>query len=309
MKISRYDLDRFDPSVLSALTEGSFFASSGFLGLWESIGGHPVVWSAELGGETLAVAPGIEFGMRPVKRFQAMPDGCYGQIYFAGSITPDEREKIAGLFSEVLVQAEYVKLFLFDYYKTFAQTLDMEVQLCTTQLVDISVSDWAPPDKKLRSEIRKAEREGTKVVPFDTSVHMNRFLELMKQTEERHQRKPKYPTEFFQALAELASKDPRVVWTWCEYEENAVSSHINFIEKDMVLNWQVYFDKSYSFLKPNQQMLYSLAHEAAESGLKYLNLGASPPDAESLSSYKDKWGARTYQYNCYSTLKLLGRLV
>jgi lipid II:glycine glycyltransferase (peptidoglycan interpeptide bridge formation enzyme) len=247
--------------------------------------------------------------MRPVKRFQAMPDGCYGQVYFADSITSDERETIAGLFSEVLLQADYVKLFLFDYYKSFVPTPDMEVQLCTTQLVDLAEPDWAPPDKKLRSEIRKAEREGTKVVPFDASAHMNSFLELMKLTEERHQRKPKYPPEFFQALADLSSNDPRVIWTWCEHEGNAVSSHINFIERDMVLNWQVYFDKSYSFLKANQLMLYSLARRTAERGLKYLNLGASPPDADSLSSYKDKWGARTYEYNCYSTRKLLGRLV
>ena len=295
MKISRYHWNDLEPSALQALIGDSLFASAGFMRLWETVGGRPVAWVGESEGEITAVLPGIEFGREPLLRFQAMPDGCYGQIFFKSSVPPDDRARTAGLFSEVLCQIGYVKLFLYDYHNTFTPALDMEVVACSTQLVDISAADWLPPDKKLQSEIRKSEREGVAVEAFDSTRHMTRFLELMRLTENRHKRKPKYPPEFFHALAELSQIERRIIWTWCEHEGHAVSSHINLIEDEMVLNWQVYYDKTYSFLKSNQFMLHALARQTASRGVKTLNLGASPSDADSLSSYKEKWGSRTYR--------------
>ncbi len=309
MKLSRYQLEHFDHSIYSSFTDTSFFASAGFLRLWQSIGGRPVVWAAEAESKYIGLLPGIEFGKGPVRRFQAMPDGCYGRIYFSAETPEDERQKIAELFSEVLVEAGYAKLFLFDFHGTFVPGADMQTERCSTQLVDISGRDWQPPDKKLQSEIRKSEREGVVIENFDRDRHMPGFLDLMQRTEERHGRGPKYPPEFFKALSDLAAEDPRVIWTWCEHEGEAVSSHISFVDGTMVLNWQVYFDKKFSFLKANQLMLYSLAREMAAKGITTLNLGASPPEADSLSSYKEKWGAQIFKYPCYSRSNLLGRLV
>ncbi|MCK4462016.1 MAG: GNAT family N-acetyltransferase, partial [candidate division Zixibacteria bacterium] len=162
---------------------------------------------------------------------------------------------------------------------------------------------------KLQSEIRKAERAGAKIERLDAVAHMESFLQLMQATEQRHGRRPRYPPQFFSALAELAAEDDRVVWYWCEHEGRPVVSHITFIEGDTALHWQVYYDKAFSFLKANQFMLWQLIGELRPRGVHRLSLGASPPGASGLIDYKAKWGGEEYAYNCYVHKSGLGRFL
>ena len=308
MKVRRCQISEIQSDKVDSLTKDSFFASKGFMDLWSSVGGKPVYWVAESGDLLRAIFPGVEFGRGPLKRFHSMPDGCYGRMFFSSGNDADNRA-IGRLVMREIGQAGYLKAHVYDFYNRLSGNSSFTTEKCETSIVDIAGSSWMPPDKKIQSEIRKAEKEGINVETFDLSRHMEKFLALMLSTEERHERKPKYSPAFFEGLARLAETDNRVVWQWCEHNGRAVSSHINFIEAPMALNWQVYFDKSSSFLKANQYLLYNFAKQATGAGVKRLNLGASPPDAEGLIQYKEKWGGRTYTYNCYRRLSRLGRML
>jgi len=308
MDILRYHLQEIDQDELLTLVGGSFFGSPGFMNLWQEVGGKPVVWAVRDGEELCAALPGVEFGRGVMRRFQAMPDGCYGRVFFASKNEADN-QAMGKLLIHELAKAGYTKSYIYDFYGTLPDHLDFKRHKCETSVVAISASDWMPPDKKVQSEIRKADREGVTVVPFDRHRHMDRFLALMRRTEKRHGRQVKYPGRFFEALALLAEQDNRVIWHWCEHEGRAVTSHINFLEEDMVLNWQVYYDKSFSFLKANQYLLYSVTQQMASLGRLRLNLGATPPDAASLAEYKRKWGGQPYTYHCHWRKSGLGRLL
>ena len=92
-------------------------------------------------------------------------------------------------------------------------------------------------------------------------------------------------------------------------QEGIDAAYNHGVEGDMVINWQVFFDKQFSFLKPNQYMLYYAARYHAEKGIRFLNLGASPEGAESLDSYKKKWGGNEHRYNCNIYSSTIGRLL
>lgn len=306
MKIARYQTDEIPSDKIEPLIKDSFFASAGFLDLWRQVGGRPVIWVASHGENIQAALPGLEFGRGPFRRFHALPDGCYGRM-FGVSENGADNEVVASLLTQEIARAGYVKANIFDFHSSLSNVIGFKTEEFTTWLVDIDNKDWLPPDKTLQSELRKAEREGVSFGPFDYERHFKRFIALMRQTEARHGRKPKYPPKFFAALARLAETDSRVVWWWCEHEGEAVSSHINIVEGSMVLNWQVYYDKAFSYLKANQHMLYQLAREQSTKGIRRLNLGASPPDAENLEEYKSKWGGRPYTYRCYFRRAGLGK--
>ncbi len=138
---------------------------------------------------------------------------------------------------------------------------------CETTLVDISDPEWVPPDEKLRSEIRKAEREGITMEPFEWGRHHEHFLRLMEATERRHGNPPRYPPEFFRRLADLAGRDDRVHWVWCEHEGKPACSHIYILEGGMLQVWQIYFDKAFSFLKPNQYISFAMCRRMAARGI------------------------------------------
>jgi len=307
MKTQRLTLEDLPENITTRLNTLSLFTSAGFAALWRAIDSVPVFWTVEKDNKILAVMPGVERGRGILRRFQSMPDGLYSRIMFAPDTGIDRREILRTLAAS-LVSAGYMKLYINDYYRLFEDRTGFNELVSKTTLVDISAADWRPPDKKVQSEIRKAGREGVVVDDFNFEKHFEKFIQLMRQTEQRHGRRPKYPARFFEALARLAREDKRIRWVMVERGNEAASSHIYFIDRDMVLNWQIYFNKKFSSLKPNQYILYTTARQLAAQGVKYLNLGATPGDASGLETYKDKWGGETYRYPCYRIKSFLGKL-
>jgi hypothetical protein len=308
MKTHRRLLSQIDRRAAERLTGDCFFASPGFADLWRAKGGRAVAWIAEDAGRPAAMLPGVEFGRGPLCRFQAMPDGCYGGIFFDEDSNLD-RERIARLLLDAVVRHGYMKTFLFDFYGTFPPDSRFESVLCATTLVDISDPRWLPPDKKLVSQIRKAEREGVQVEPFRWEKHKRDFLTLVRITETRHGGKPLYNAAFFKALADLAEEDGRIRWLWCEYDGRPVCSHIYFIENGVLQGWQKYLDKSFSFLKADQYVRLTMCQEIAQEGVGLLNLGATPRGAIGLAHYKRRWGGEPAYYNCLVLKRGLGRFV
>ncbi len=309
MNVARYVASDLSVDDIPQPPRDSLFSSPGFADLWRAVGGTPVYWVLEDDdGDLAGFLPGVEFGLRGLRRFQAMPDGCYGGLHLSpGKL--DEKQVICRRLLDAIAHAGYVKAFVTDFYADFDRYCDFHAEKLRTTLVDITDPGWQPPDKTLHQEIRKAEREGIAVGTFDAQNHMKSFLGLARETELRHGRKPRYPPRFYAALAELAARDDRVQWLWCEHDGRPAASHIFFMERDMIVNWQVYFDKAFSFLKPNQYILYMMAKKASQKGIRYLNLGSSPPDAAGLQTYKGKWGGKVHEYRCLYRKSRLGKLL
>jgi CelD/BcsL family acetyltransferase involved in cellulose biosynthesis len=306
-RVERLELAEFPASTLDGLAAKSFFASSAFAALWRAQGGTPVVWTVENRGQLVAVLPGVEFGHGRWARFHSMPDGCYGGCLFTTEGQGESR-RWAGHLLDALVRRAYLKTYLFDFYGRLPEDRRYTAVEETTTLVDIDET-WTPEDKKLLSQIRAAERQGIEVVPFDWEQDAEKFLALVHVTEKRHGAEPRYSRAFYEALADLAAVDPRVHWLWCEHDGRAACSHIYFREGGMLQGWQIFFDKQFSFLKPNQYMRFTMCRRMASQGVKILNLGATPKGAKGLVYYKRRWGGRPRAYRILVLKRGLGRLL
>lgn len=305
MIVNRYEFAEAPVELIERLAENYFFSSSGFAGLWRAMGGRPVYWIAEENGSPIAILPGVEFGKGIFRRFQAMPNGCYARVLFTDDYGLEGPVSTILLFTRIL-QENYLRVFISDFYRSFNITGGVEIKSHATHIVDISSRDWEPPDQKLRQQIHKAEREELVVEKFDNAKHIDGFLNLVKLHEKRRLTKSRYTPEFFEALAELSLVDTRIKWIWCESDHEPVSSHIFFREGDSLLHWQMYYDESKSHLQATKLIPYRAAKEATNEGIKHLNLGASPPHAEGAEFYKSKWGGEVVQYNCYEHKSFLG---
>jgi hypothetical protein len=298
----------FSAPVLDHLCGDSFFASGTFARLWETKGGCPVVYYLQDGSDIVAVLPGVEFGRFFLKRFMSMPDGCYGGVFCHPDHLPRKKQFIKILLDAVL-GAGYIRTFVFDFEGDIEQDSRFDEIKLETTLVDISNPDWLPPDKKLQSQIRKAEREGIVVQEMAWRQHGGRFMKLMELTEKRHHRRPTYSRDFFEQLSQVSENDPRLHWVWCEFKDQGVCSHIYIIEKGVLQGWQIYFDKEFSFLKPNQYIRFTTCRMMARRGIKWLNLGGTPETAPGLSYYKKRWGGETVKYRGLVNRQGLGRFI
>jgi len=308
MRAQPHALRDFGVAELDVFCAGRFFTSATFAELWAAKGGRPVIWTLTEGDRTVAILPGVEFGRAFLRRFMSMPDGCYGGVLCHPEHQADAPRLVAALTDAVL-QAGYMRTFIFDFDGHMGCDPRFEAIRLQTTLVDISNPDWLPPDKKLVSQIRKAEREGIVVGPMHWPEHGERFLALMHHTEKRHGKNPSFDRAFFERLAEAATVDDRLHWVWCEHEGQGVCSHIYIIEQGMLQGWQIYFDKAYSFLKPNQYIRFQTCRRMARRGICWLNLGGTPENAPGLSYYKKRWGGDLYSYRGLVNKQGLGRFL
>ncbi|MDZ4723678.1 MAG: GNAT family N-acetyltransferase [candidate division Zixibacteria bacterium] len=308
MKVIRRSFAELGASIVQRMTRRSLFGSPGFIQLWKTVGGTDYYWTVEADNDIVAILPVVEFGAGPFRRAQSLPDGCYS-TFFSEETNPN----IEALKAELLAAIErvgYARFYLNDYFRLF-QPIQKEWEVCqsSTLVADISSPTWAPPDTTLRSEIRKAERENVSVGIFEAERHLQPFLTLMNQTEQRHGRRPKYPEQFYRALANIATIDSRILWLYCEHEGEAIASQIFLIENEMALNWQNYLNKKHSSFKAGQYLTATAAVMLKKRGVTHLNFGSSPlAQSNDLQTYKKKWGGVEKTYPCYIRKSFLGRL-
>lgn len=302
----RQSLASFDADAYRAFVGGSMFAARDFVSLWSLQGGRPVVWSVQLDGAPAAILPGVEFGAGPLTRFMSLADGCYGGVFVAPGREAQAPALVARLVGAVRAHG-YARALLFDYDGHLGSPQGFRALALATTLVDISGGDWEPPDRKLLSQVRKAEREGITVRPFDWDRDQGEFLALVGSTAARQGRRPTYGAGFYEALAALARVDPRVHWVWCEHDGHGACSHIYLRERGNLQGWQIHYDKAYSFLKPNQYIRVTVCREMAAQGVTSLNLGGTPENAPGLRSYKQRWGGTVVGYRALECRSALGR--
>ena len=307
MQVRAHPAEELPPHLASHLHKETLLGSVPFAELWKVLGGTAVFWVVYEGERPVAILPSVRFGRGPWARLQAMPDGLYARLVLVedGVVLHDAARAIL----DAVRSAGFAKIFLNDFHAQFADMPGFESKDCLTSVVKIASDSWEPPDHKLQSEIRKALREGVPIETFDPERHFDAFIDLMRRTEQRHGRRPKYPPSFYESLARLAKDEPRICWKVCAQGEKLAASHIYLLEREMLLNWQVFFDKTFSPLKPNQLITVTTAREMASRGATRMNLGASPDGAESLAYYKDKWGGEDCRYICWTRRSWLGRLL
>ncbi len=306
-RVRRSPLDRIAEADWARLARGSFFASRGFLELWRAKRGRPVAWTLEDAGRLVAAVPGVEYGSGPFARFASLPDGCYGGVRVDEAAAP-ERARFAAELMGAIAARGYAKSCVFDFDGAAGPRAGFVAEREQTRLADISAPDWAPPDAKLRSQIRKAEREGIAVERFDWDRHHRGFLALVEGSARHHGQRPRYPASLYRSLARLAETDDRIQWRYCEHDGRPAASHIYFVERDALLAWQSHFDRAFSFLKPNQYVRFTLCREMAARGVHWLNLGSSPAHASGLAYYKARWGGAPVRYVNWTRWEGLGAL-
>lgn len=295
-------------SVLSALREYSPFTSPEFVALLGSEYGWGGFVTVLNGEKIMAALPAVIRGKRPLARFQALLDGLPAPIWIADDFV-GQSESIRQQILKFIRKSGYLKAHLTDFENALNQSTFQSEQ-CKTTVLDLTyISGDFPPDKTLRAEIAKATREGVIVAALDRQTQMPSFLALVNSTESRHGRKPKHSESFWKKFAELCEQDSRFSILCVSADKHLAAAHVYICDRDTALNWQIYFDKSFSSLKPNQAITAHAISIFRAKGIRSLNLGATPPEATGVSEYKRKWGGREYVYRIFTWRSLLGKVL
>jgi len=292
----------------SIIIKNSLYSSPEFVRIWRTMSGRDVFFLEENNGGLMAGMAGVMFGRSFLSRFQSMPDGLNGGPYYAENYTSAEkgefiRSVLGWLKSKRVLRADIHNPSVEIDNKNFHRR-DM-----VTQIIHLGNASFTPPDSKIREHIRTGKRRGAIVAIFDKFDYLDVFFELVEKTGRRHNAEPRYPKIWFRELLKLSINDDRILWLSVFGENKMIGSRICFIDRSQLLTWQYYSDKEYGHLKPGYLLLDYIINYAVENKIKTINLGSSPPGAESLRDYKKRWGGREVTLDYYTHYSRLGKLL
>ncbi len=286
------------------LTSNSLFTSPEFISLWNKIGGRALFVVDEADDEFIAGMAGMVFGGGLFRRFESMPRSLPGGIYFSKNIS-DKQKAI----SERAIYSELAKGgFLRSVINSDSMTLrEFEYTVRKFETHIIELADYEP-GKKIAEHLRAAGRRGGEAV--DASVDdIDDLYSRSHETASKHGRNNPYGRAFYEALLNLAQTEKRIIILKVLHEGMPAAFRISFMERDRILNWQLYIDPRFKSIKPGFLLMQAVFDIARANEIKYIDMGSSPLDAESLVRYKESWGGKKMSRRYYVRYNIPGKIL
>lgn len=151
---------------------------------------------------------------------------------------------------------------------------------------------------KLRSQVRRAEREG-----MTSRLGGLELLDDFYQVFARNMRDlgtPVYGKEFFRVILQTFSKEARVCAVYLADRPVAAGFVIGF-RQSLEIPWAS-SDRRYAGMAPNMMLYGSVLRYACEQGYRVFDFGRSSKDSGTYR-FKEQWGARPVQLHWYYWLQ------
>jgi len=316
MEFRVVERDELDTAAWEKLAVGgSFFQTVA----WADIGvgalpHHPrsVFLCGYDGSRLMAGMPAVITRRFGLKAFYSMPDGTYG----GPVIGPDCPDKMRSAFLNTLAgylrQHDFSRIAIADFGGTLKDWHGHGLQRTQsfTHIVRLDRPENFQPHKKIEYDIRAGQKVDSEIIMIDKLSLVDDFYRLYLLTKKRHEGGgPLREGKFFEIIFRHLEKTGKLYWTGLMAEGEMVGSQIHFIHGETLFNWQTVSDYDKRQFKPSQLLMNDAIAQAAALNLKTVNLGASPPDAEGLIRYKERWQGIRVEYDILTSRSLLRRLV
>jgi serine/alanine adding enzyme len=257
--------------------------------------GHECVYLAARKGGALV-------GVLPLVRVRSMLFGHYlvsmPFVNYGGPLGSEDGVAAVCRAAVDLARGERVKLL--ELRSRSALSIDLPAShRKVTVLLDIpeggSAALWKKLDSKVRSQIRRPQKEGVTIRFGPDQVAP--FFEVFA----RHMRDlgtPTQPRRFFDALAERFGSD---VWFGCAYlNDRPIAAGCGF-------RWDVEFEmtwasslREHNRIAPNMLLYWGFMERAANEGARVFNFGRCTPGS-GTHRFKQQWGTRDEQLWWYQS--------
>lgn len=263
-------------------------------------------------GELKAGLPAVITRRFRQTSFFSMPYGTYGGVLFDSGLGAEGRRSFLTHLDDYLDAGRFAQVVITDFAGSLADWAPRRLTrtVLSTHVVSLaSDGEYHPPDKKIEGHLRAGRKTGAEIVGVDEDM-LDDFYDLYRRTEARHGRhKPRYHRRMFEQVRRQLADSGMLYWNGLLVEGRLAGSQINFIYGDMLFSWQTVSDYDLRQYKPNHLLLDDAIRYGLGRGVRRVNLGGSPEEAEGLRDYKERWGGQTVEYAVHSHRSALHRLV
>jgi CelD/BcsL family acetyltransferase involved in cellulose biosynthesis len=267
------------------------------------VGAEALFLCGNADGRLVAGMPAIITKRYGVTSFDSMPNHTYGSVIFADDLSAEAKAGFVDHVTAYLNEHRFSRITITDFagQLTSGERLKLDCGRSFTHMIRIDSIHDLEPHQRIKRDLRIGSKADTEIVRIRDREDIDDFYRLYDLTESRHgRRRPLYRRGFFHALADVMGESDMLYWPGLMVEGRMIASQINFIYGDTMINWRVVSDYDWRRYKPNQVLLYDAIEKASAKGVTQINLGASPPEAEGLIAYKERWGGAKTEFDIYS---------
>lgn len=186
---------------------------------------------------------------------------------------------------------------------SFSQSADLDLKCVRnpeTAITDLQDWDCMSVSKKLRRDIRKAEKSGLNPVEVSDPAQGDAIYRMYEDTVRRHQGSMRYTREYFEGLIRLSLNNERVRIIGVSTEDRLAGFAVTIRDKDTSYYLHGGTDPTLRHLCISDLLIRDVTGLAQSDGSDCFNFMASPQDQPMLVRFKEKWGATTRQLKTYT---------
>jgi lipid II:glycine glycyltransferase (peptidoglycan interpeptide bridge formation enzyme) len=172
-----------------------------------------------------------------------------------------------------------------------------------TAITDLGSWDLMAVSKKLRRDIRKANRSGLEISRGVNAALGPVLYDMYRQTVMHHGGSLRYTQDYFSALSALAGENPAIRLYTARADGDPVGFAVTVQDRETCYYLHGGSLPHARQSSPSDMMLADAIADAREAGSSTFNFMSSPADQPSLVRYKEKWGGETRSQRTY-TLRL-----
>ena len=212
----------------------------------------------------------------------------YGYGGFWGNIS--DYKALNQEYHSYCVNNHYICEFVrFDLFGEFYKYYDGKVESRTHNVIrslEMPIDEiWMDFKQKVRKNVKKANRNGLKVVLDNTGKFLDDFLRIYYATMERSEAEAEYyfSRNFFEKLNEMKNN---IMYFHVEYEDKIISTELVIYGAENAYSYLGGTDKDYFEVRPNDFLKYEIIKWAKEKGLKNFVLGGGYGTDDGIFQYK-----------------------
>lgn len=273
-------------SFVAAQPQATGYHLWGWRDVFIRVFGHEAMYLTALrGDEVVGVLPLVSFRSLLFGRFLvSLPFVNYGGVVADDQVAAETLVSRAGSLAREM-SASHVELRhtarRFEALMPKAHKVAMLLAL-----PDSTDAMWTALDRKVRNQVRKAEKSGL-VAEVSGADALDVFYEVFAHNM-RDLGTPVYPKQFFAAV--LGGFPERTRLIVVRHQRQPVAAALTWAWRDTVeVPWASSL-RSYNAAAPNNLLYWTVIQEAISSGARRLDFGRSTPN-EGTFHFKRQWGA------------------
>lgn len=187
--------------------------------------------------------------------------------------------------------------------------LGFECQKATTHVVSLpqNFEAFLAQTHIDRNELTRAGRQGVVVETTRSAADFASWVELCDANYQFHGRQP-YPRAFFAAVLRSISQSDGAVFHAARHLGKIRGGVVIFSAAQKAHYWLSAVERGIAVKGIIDALLAHAIRSALEGGARSFDFGASPPGAEGLAGFKQKWGGEPQPFDIYLRQNFIGAI-